>query len=144
MGVKKAAVSVTEMATMLRLSRARFYQLVESGVFPMPARDADTGRPFYTEELQRACLEVRATGRGISGKLVVFYTRRKVVKRKRVGRHDGLIDALESLGLASVTHAQVVAALAELYPAGTSGVAEAEVIRAVFLRVRQNSGRDPG
>jgi hypothetical protein len=144
MAVKKAAVSVTEMAAMLDLSRARFYQLMQAGILPAPARDADTGRPFYSEELQRVCLEVRRRNVGANGKPVVFYARRKVVQRIRVGRHDGFIDALESLGLASVTESQVSTALAELFPAGTADLTEAEVIRAVFLRVRQNTGRDPG
>ena len=55
----KAAVSVAEMARMCSLSRARFYQLMKAGTFPPPEYDAQTGRPFYPEEKQRACLEVR-------------------------------------------------------------------------------------
>jgi hypothetical protein len=146
----KAAVSVSEMARMLNLSRSRFYQLMQAGVFPAPTRDADTGRPIYTEGLQRACLEVRATGRGDNGQLVVFYGRRKPAgqptkaARRKAGQHDDLIAALKALGLAAVTEAQVSEALAAAFPAGTGGVEEAEVTRAVFLRVRQVEGRDPG
>jgi hypothetical protein len=146
----KAAVSVTEMARLLNLSRARFYQLVGAGVFPAPSRNADTGRPFYSEEGQRACLEVRRRNVGSNGKPVVFYARRRsadrptAASRRKAGQHGDLIAALESLGLASVTEAQVSKALAEAFPAGTGGVGEAEVIRAVFLRIRQDRGRDPG
>ena len=47
----KAAVSVAEMATMVGLCRARFYQLVGT-TFPWPQYDVATRRPFYNEELQ--------------------------------------------------------------------------------------------
>ena len=42
----KVAVSVAEMAMMVGLSRVRFYQLVDAGVFPRPERHAETGRPY--------------------------------------------------------------------------------------------------
>ena len=45
----KAVVTVAEMARMVGLSRARFYQLMGS-TFPEPSRDEETGRPYYTEE----------------------------------------------------------------------------------------------
>ena len=41
----KAAVSVTEMARMAGLSRARFYQLVKKGTFPPADQDHATERP---------------------------------------------------------------------------------------------------
>jgi hypothetical protein len=47
----KAAVIVSEMARMVGLSRARFYQLRKAGVFPLPVYDVATRRPVYTEEL---------------------------------------------------------------------------------------------
>ena len=53
----KAAVTVSEMARMLGMSRSRFYQLMGS-TFPSPIRD-DNGRPYFDEEGQRTCLEVR-------------------------------------------------------------------------------------
>ena len=40
--VSKMAVSVTEMARMVGLSRARFYQLVRAGTFPPPDREPAT------------------------------------------------------------------------------------------------------
>lgn len=75
-GETKVAVSVAEMARMVGLSRARFYQLIQAGVFPAPERHAETGRPFYGEEAQRTCLEVRRRNCGVNGKLVLFYSRR--------------------------------------------------------------------
>jgi hypothetical protein len=54
----KAVVTVSEMARMVGLSRARFYQLVEAGVFPPPVYCVSTRRPMYVEELQTICLTV--------------------------------------------------------------------------------------
>jgi hypothetical protein len=148
----KAAVSVTEMAHMVGLSRARFYQLLEAGVFPQPGRDAETGRPFFNEELQKACLEVRRRNCGVNGKPVLFYARRapltpaparprKATPRPPTDEYADLTDALRALGLVSVTAAQAGAAVGEVFPRGTAGVDEAEVVRAVFLRLRR---RDSG
>jgi hypothetical protein len=144
----KKAVSVTEMAKMVGLSRARFYQLMTTGVFPKPLRDPTKNRPFFDEELQRICLEVRRRNCGINGQPVLFYTQRQSVVpvSPKVGRgsqprkreqHADLIDGLKGLGLTTVTAAQVGAALRELYPNGAKGVSEAQVIRAVFLHLKR-------
>ena len=53
----KCVVSVLEMASMVGLSRQRFYQLMGSA-FPWPLYSTTTKRPFYSEEMQRICLEV--------------------------------------------------------------------------------------
>ncbi len=50
----KAAVTVAEMARMVGLSRARFYQLQDAGIFPLPLYDVSTRRPFYDEEAQKS------------------------------------------------------------------------------------------
>src|SRR5271170_538767 len=75
--VTKSAVSVTEMARMVGLSRARFYQLVRRGTFPPADQDAITGRPCYFEERQRQVLEVRRRNCGVDGKPLLFYSRRR-------------------------------------------------------------------
>jgi hypothetical protein len=144
----KAVVTVSEMARMVGLSRARFYQLLKAGVFPQPERDAETGRPFFNEELQKACLEVRRRNCGADGRPVLFYARRvpvvpapakprKATPRPPRNEHADLTDALRGLGLASVPPAQVGAAVGEVFPHGTAGVADAEVVRAVFLHLRR-------
>lgn len=46
---------------------------------------------------------------------------------------------MKSLGLKAATPAQVTAAVAELYPTGTAGVAEGDVIRSVFLRIKRGA-----
>ena len=50
---QKTAISVTEMSKDLGLSRARFYQLLNQGIFPKPLYSEETKRPFYDLELQK-------------------------------------------------------------------------------------------
>jgi len=146
----KAVVTVSEMARMLGLSRARFYQLQKSGVLPQPLYDVVTRRPFYGEEMQKVCLEVRRRNCGVNGKPILFYARRNPLasapskpKTKtptpKKDQHPELIEALQALGLAGVTAAQVGAAIKEVYPQGTAGVDQAEVVRAVFLHLRRKN-----
>lgn len=144
----KAAVTVSEMARMVGLSRARFYELVEAGVFPTPVYCVSTRRPMYVEELQATCLEVRRRNCGVNGKPVLFYARGhrsptptarpskpQVAKPKTTPTHADLIDGLGALGLVA-TPAQVGEAVAALYPAGVNGTEWGQVLRAVFLRLK--------
>ena len=71
----KQAVTVSEMARMCGLSRARFYQLIGTA-FPYPVYSVSTRRPFFDQELQKVCLEVRRRNCGIDGKPILFYSRR--------------------------------------------------------------------
>ena len=146
----KAVVSVAEMARMIGLSRARFYQLVGS-TFPWPRYALSTRRPFYDEALQESCLEIRRRNCGIDGKPVLFYSRRptralpaRKPKKAAVvsdGKYADLIDGLKGLGLAAVTAAQVAEAVKILYPQGMPDEANGGVLREVFLHLRrQNSG----
>jgi hypothetical protein len=146
----KAAVTVAEMARMVGLSRARFYQLQKAGVFPPPLYDVSTFRPVYVEELQEVCLEVRRRNYGINGRPVLFYARRNSAvpgiprtRRKaspvRATNHTALLDGLTSLGLAFVTPHQVGEAVQELFPQGTPGIDPVEVLRAVFVHLKRRS-----
>ena len=56
-------------------------------------------------------------------------------RRKAAGPHQGLIEALASLGL-SATPAQVDEAMGQL-PEGGAGMEEPELIRQVFLQLRK-------
>jgi hypothetical protein len=154
----KAAVTVAEMARMVGLSRARFYQLIHAGVFPEPERQADNGRPFFGENRQKECLEVRRRNYGVNGKAVLFYARRLrpvlsppkprtpvTAAASKVGTHDVHLEAVKALGLTTATPGQVSTAVAEVYPNGTAGVVEGEVIRTVFLHLmRRDSGDSVG
>ena len=152
MSVQKSAVSVAEMATMVGLSRSRFYQLIGSG-FPHPLYDLATRRPFFPPELQEACLEVRRSNRGVDGKPVLFHRRAREAtpsipkpSRKKATAddrgHRDLVAGLRSLGLASVTASQVKSALKKLGVSDLAGKDNAEVLRAVFLHLkRQDTSR---
>lgn len=142
----KEAVSVAEMARMVSLSRARFYQLMKAGVFPEPQRHSETGRPFYSEEQQRTCLEVRRRNCGVNGKAVLFYARKvpatpSPARRPARGKPAGsgeyarLVEGVRLLGHKTVTASEVAEAVKQLYPQGTAGAAEAEVVTKIFLHL---------
>ena len=140
-GQMKAIVTVSEMARMVGLSRARFYQLVRSGVFPQPAYDK--GRPVYTEDQQGVCLEVRRKNRGINGEPILFYAKRRrpsrpartpAPKNKDIA---ALLDGLNALGLTTATAAQVEKVTKELFPKGTGGLDQGEVLKRVFLHLNK-------
>jgi hypothetical protein len=147
----KAIVSVAEMARMCGLSRARFYQLANEGVFPTPIYDLRTKRPFFNEELQEVCLEVRRRNCGINGRAVLFYAARigsavaktkarKTTPSAKSGQFDELVEGVRCLGLTTVTTPQVESAFKRCFPNGKAGVDDGAVIRAVFLQIkRQNS-----
>ncbi len=148
----KAAVTLAEMARMVGLSRSRFYQLIGTA-FPQPERQPGTGRPVYTEQLQRVCLEVRRRNCGIDGKPVLFYARRlgtapsrsKLPKPKLEAKGKdvaALVDGLNALGLTTATAAQVQRVTEELYPKGTAGLDQGEVLRAVFLSLKRQNPAD--
>ena len=83
---------------------------------------------------------------GIDGKAVLFYARRpsaltgtKAAKAKLEPKGkdvSALVDGLNALGLTTATAAQVQRVAEELYPKGTAGIDQAEVLRAVFLRLK--------
>ena len=145
----KAAVTVAEMARMLNLSRQRLHQLIGTA-FPYPVYDIKTRRPFFTEELQRVCLEVRRRNCGVDGKAILFYARRggapsptKRTKKVKVnGAHVAILDAVKSLGLVSATANQVDAAIKVLFPRGVESEDQAEVIRGVFVHLQRQNRSD--
>src|SRR3954466_7218093 len=114
----KSVVSVAEMARMIGLSRSRTYQLINLGCLPDPLYDVETRRPFFDEEMQRVCLEVRRRNCGINGKPILFYSprpplgtqskpiRKPKVEPKKKNQYADLIEGLKALGLESVTAAQ--------------------------------------
>jgi hypothetical protein len=145
----KSIVTVAEMARMVGLSRQRFYQLIGSA-FPHPLYHIVSRRPFYTEEQQQVCLEVRRRNCGIDGKPVLFYASRlpssprrpKPAKPKLEAKGkdvSALVDGLNALGLTTATAAQVERTTKELFPQGTDGLDQREVLRAVFLHLKRKN-----
>jgi hypothetical protein len=145
----KQVATVAEVARMVGLSRARFYQLQREGVFPWPAYDVRTRRPAYLEDQQRECLEVRRRNCGINGQPVLFYARRigtmATIRRPAtdgsLARHVETVEYLRGLGLTHATAAQVEAALRAEYPNGTDGEDRGAVLGRLFVRLhRRHSG----
>ena len=151
--MSKTVVSVAEMARMTGLSRTRFYQLVNEGIFPSPVYDVATRRPYFNEEMQQVCMEVRKRNCGVNGKPILFYAQRhplgqqpKPVKKpkaepKQKSLYLELLDGLRSLGH-EVTAAQVEPVVKELFPFGIQNVDCGEVIRSVFLRMKRQNSTD--
>lgn len=150
----KKAVSVSEMARMVGLSRSRFYQLLGKA-FPNPSRDPETGRPFYDEDQQQTCVEVRRRNCGIDGTPILFYAQRptpsvstrsrrkpKRESPKPAGHMAVILDGVRALGLATATDRQVGQACRELFPMGTADAESGEVIRAVFVRLMRRNSTD--
>lgn len=147
----KTVVSVSEMARMVGLSRSRFHQLIGT-TFPWPLYSLSNRRPFYDEELQKLCLEVRRRNCGVDNKPVLFYARRPVTaspmrKPRKINavnddKHADLLDAIKGLGLVNVTGPQVAEAVRECYPRGVDGTNRGEVMRTLFLHLRRQNTAD--
>jgi hypothetical protein len=157
----KEFVSVTEMARLCRLSRARFYQLTREGIFPTPSRNEETGRPFFDREQQERCLLVRRSNKGANGKAVMFYGCRPEApqkpkpKRKQLPisrspkgqtRQDPVLTELRhgltQLGMTNLTDNNVREALRKAYPDGHRDVESAELLRAVFRELQRRNTAD--
>lgn len=139
--VTKSAVSVTEMARMVGLSRARFYQLVKKGTFPVADQDTATSRPCYLEEKQRQILEARRRNCGVDGKPILFYSRRRDLGQSKAmprpakppkdNQYAELIDQLAQAKVI-VTAVEVESVVKEMFPEGTVGIDPGEIFLAVF------------
>jgi hypothetical protein len=83
----------------------------------------------------------------VNRQVVLFYARRQPAPTRpkkaapSPALHADLLDGLKALGLVSVTAADVGAAVQTLFPHGTAGMNEGEVIRAVFLQLQGQSRR---
>jgi hypothetical protein len=100
---------------------------------------------------------VRRRNCGVNGKVVLFYARRlptttpkprptkpPTPPRAPAEGHIEVLDGVRALGMTQATAAQVAEAVRESFPNGTGGVAVGEMIRAVFLRLRKNTGDKVG
>jgi hypothetical protein len=130
------------MADLCQLSRSRFYDLIEAGVFPKPVLHPSNKRPMYDRDMQEKCLEIRETGIGANGVPVLFNRkpkkglppqRRKTEEKKP--DHADLLEALKGLGLTTTPQA-VHEAVAALFPNGLAGIDQGDVVRKVFLHLQ--------
>lgn len=158
----KEIVSVSEMARMCGLSRARYYQLINEGIFLSPSRNPETGRPFYNRQQQEQCLLIRRTNRGANGRAILFYGRRledlpsvpskrRPSPKRRASRPapkrgetemTELRHGLSQLGLADVPDDQIRHAIAAAFPDGHVGTDRADVLRAVFAELKRRDTQD--
>ena len=133
--------SVTLMARKLGLSRARFYQLQKTGVFPVPVYCLYTKRPFYPMNLQEKCLEIRKTGIGHNGRPIIFYSKRNVAATKPNScseeKYIKLSDALKQMGL-KTSPAKAGKAFMALYPDNWEGLDIDGAVIAEVFRYFQN------
>ena len=158
----KEIITVTEMARMCRLSRARLYQLIGEGIFPEPSRNEQTGRPFFDRAQQEQCLLIRRINKGANGKAVIFYgcrlqpppqTKRKRKQfpisrspKKGQERQDPVVaelrHGLSQLGLTNLADVEICRALRKAFPDGYQGVESAELLRAVFGVLQRRDSTD--
>ena len=131
----KAVCSIVEMADKVGLSRIRFYQLRQKGIFPDPVQEGYS-KACYTLELQRKCLEIRKTGIGYNGQHIFFNKTRKRTRRrsrKSKTRPQNIYELLAGIlrqWKRNVTHIEVKRALNSLYPQGLAkDIDEGKVLR---------------
>ena len=138
-------VTVQRMAELCQLSRSRFYDLVDAGVFPQAVQHPSSKRPMYDRQLQDRCLEIRRTGIGANGIPILFNRKSKRAEpsKPKVDRSskqepdpaiEPLIDALKGLGLTPAPQL-VTEAVAVLFPSGIVGLDQGDVIRKTFLHL---------
>jgi hypothetical protein len=145
-------LSVVSVAQSVGLSRQRFHQLMQEGVFPPPVYDIHTRRPHYTEEMLSICVAVRERNVGVNGRVVMFHARRprssatkkqirsfRSKSSKRVPKESGLIEGLRGLGLTTITEQQIAVALKEAYPQGTDGVDQTTQLRTIFIHLMRRN-----
>jgi hypothetical protein len=152
----RAYVSLSVLAEeILGLSRARVYELIERGALPQPIFCVRSKRPMFSAEMQMQALQVRQSGIGIDGRPIIFYRRRATPTppssssgtprnpRRRASaaaparRHVDLIAGLQGLGITQADEASVTAALSELFPNGTEGQQESDILRTIFRHFRR-------
>jgi hypothetical protein len=139
---EKAVYSVVEVAALCLLSKSQFYTHVRKKVFPPPIQSESCKRPYYTHELACKCVEIRRTGIGFSGQVVLFNRKpKKPASRKKAASPPApvappeIVEAVRSLGL-SVAADVVAAAVESLFPTGIAGLDQGDVIRRVFLHLQ--------
>ena len=132
-------VTVTELCELIGLSKNRFDALHKNGIFPAALRSPLNNRPVFDTALVEQCLGIVRTRVGANGTPSVPNRRKatpsRETQKKSSGRHQGLIEALASLGL-TTTPAQVEEAMGRL-PEGGAEMDEPELIRRVFLELRK-------
>ncbi len=127
---------VKQMIAMLGMSKARFYQHLKNGVFPHPIYCIRTKKPFYPENLQKQCMEIRKTGIGHNGLPVIFYTplqREHGKSKDKPGRdYREIVEALKNMNI-KATNKEIDSALRKLkIPPLAEGPIDSEILKKLF------------
>ena len=135
--------SVSAMAKSLGLSRARFYQLLKEGIFPLPIYDVRTRRPLYDNRLQELCRQVKSSGIGCNGQYVLFYTQRHAYTPKPKTRktttkinYAEITDALAQMGV-KISENDIEKVLPELYPDGYDDKEIGVIVRDLYRHFKK-------
>ena len=140
----KAAISVSRMCSLLKMSRSQFYWHVRKGTFQAPLK-LPNGRPYYNASMVEDNLKARDMGIGVNGEYVIFYERgepgssgpiKPAVKPE--ADYTDLIASLQALGLNGLTMAVVEKAVAECFPKGTAGQDEHDILRTIFRHLKRS------
>lgn len=151
-----AYMTVSAHIRQLGLSRGRFYTLLAAGFFLPPVYLLANRRPVYTAEIAERNVVAKAVGIGaVTGEPRVFYRSRRQTaesataaqprrSRRAAGRERrtesptrSIVAAVRNLGIEGVDDDAVAQIMNDLFPAGTDGMAEGDIIRAVYRRLRQ-------
>lgn len=141
--VQARPMTVTELSSLIGLSRTRMYQLVRQGRFPGPELGEYSTRPFYSADGVRAILRIKADGIAMDGKPITFNrvlnTRRKSNQRPPEQVKIGpLLEYIEGLGLA-MTASKLERTLATLYPEGWEAYPQEEVVQKTYQVLLEES-----
>ena len=151
---QKTAISVSDMAMAIGLSRSRFYRLMEDGKFPSPIYDLRTRKPFYDERLQEICLLIRQTGIAYDNCRIMFNAcRQKPHKSPQAANvaqkiepttddapneNNDLVEALQEMGV-KATSQQIDVAIKEIYPDGQNDIDEGVLLGDLFRFLRKKT-----
>jgi predicted DNA-binding transcriptional regulator AlpA len=139
----KAAITVSEMCKLLKMSRTQFYDHVKRGTFHAPLR-LGNGRPFFNASQVQENINTKEIGVGVNGEFVIFYNRKApptdthyqgARKKPPKKAFSDLLARLNQLGLSPTTQ-QVEDAVAECYPQGFGNDDENEVLRTIFRHLK--------
>ena len=138
----KAAVSVSAMCRLLKMSRSQFYWHVKRGTFHAPLYLPSNKRPYFTSSMVEENLRARESGVTISGEYVIFYERQPTSTKIEVKKFKtdlaALIEGLKALGFGTVTKEQVESALETCFPDGTSGHDDNVILKRVFRHLKSS------
>ena len=138
------------MARMLKMSRARLYQLMNTGTFPQPNRD-DPTHPYFTREQQAQILQIYKTNVGLDGKSIFFRPKEtRTPPPSRMKRPTSaltqdsqeFLSAIRGLGLTQVKRGDLQEAIAAVFPGGTVPEDKSLAVKQLFLHLRQKYSSD--